>query len=283
MWGLFLWCGARLFAQDALFSEVDGRAYPVVQAQGALPYVRIGDKLVRSDERRLALRKVDEYRPVFVAIRGIRVNHTGRNWKGHVINNEFHFWAEFETPYRLDDVFLVLEMHTGRAGNLLFLHEVGRLDPRGIKTIKLTVPLSEPLGPGGRYKIHLFAGGEEVLHSQMPEEHRESVVDRMIAQRIAAVPDADPRPFEGPAPEYPPPLLKAKTTGQAVISLHVGANGRIADPVVKSATDPAFGEAALAAVRLWRFLPRVKDGHPVETQVDLPFDFAPPTRTGEAP
>jgi TonB family protein len=45
---------------------------------------------------------------------------------------------------------------------------------------------------------------------------------------------------------------------------------------VKSATDPAFGEAALRAVRIWRFLPKVKDDNPVETKVDIPIVFARP-------
>jgi TonB family protein len=52
----------------------------------------------------------------------------------------------------------------------------------------------------------------------------------------------------------------------------------IKDPVVTEATEPAFGEAALQAVREWRFLPKVVDGRRVESQVSLPFSFAPPVK-----
>jgi TonB family protein len=51
----------------------------------------------------------------------------------------------------------------------------------------------------------------------------------------------------------------------------------VLDPQVKEASDPAFGESAVVAARQWRFLPRVKNGRAVETQVDMPFDFAPPS------
>ena len=73
-------------------------------------------------------------------------------------------------------------------------------------------------------------------------------------------------------------LLQAKTRGQAIISIHIDARGQVSNPAVKSAAAPAFGEAALAAVRLWRFVPEVKGGRPVEAQVDLPFDFTPPEK-----
>jgi TonB family protein len=53
-------------------------------------------------------------------------------------------------------------------------------------------------------------------------------------------------------------------------------NARVHDPTPKCTTDPAFGEAALEAVRFWRFLPKVKDGRPVEALVELPFSFTPP-------
>jgi TonB family protein len=99
----------------------------------------------------------------------------------------------------------------------------------------------------------------------------------MVAKRIAGRPEADPEAFVGPAPEYPASLAKVKGHGKAVVPVRVGADGRIHDPVIKTATDPAFGEAALAAVRLWRFLPRIQGGHPVESKVDMPFEFAPPS------
>ena len=92
---------------------------------------------------------------------------------------------------------------------------------------------------------------------------------------------AAPRPFVGPSPEYPPGLRKAKVKGEAMIRLQIRANGAVLDPQVRSASDPAFGEAALAAIRMWRFLPKVKDGRPVGTEAEMPFSFVySPPRDG---
>ena len=68
-------------------------------------------------------------------------------------------------------------------------------------------------------------------------------------------------------------LLKTNIAGEAVIALTVSPNGRVLDPQIKRATDPAFGEAALAAARLWRFLPKVETGRAVATTVEMPFQF----------
>ena len=47
--------------------------------------------------------------------------------------------------------------------------------------------------------------------------------------------------------------------------------------LLRSASDPAFGEAALAAIRMWRFLPSVRNGTPVATNAVIPFVFDPPS------
>ncbi len=143
-----------------------------------------------------------------------------------------------------------------------------------------TVPLAYPLAPGP-VPFHIFVRGIEALHSEMPFFAREAVLDSMIAKRVENQPDGGPKPFLGPAPEYPASLRKTNISGQAVVTLWIRVSGAVRDPVVKSATDPAFGEAALAAARTWRFIPRVKDGNPVECKVDMPFIFVPHLGTQE--
>jgi outer membrane biosynthesis protein TonB len=36
-----------------------------------------------------------------------------------------------------------------------------------------------------------------------------------------------------------------------------------------------MGESALAAIRQWRFLPRIKNGHAIETVAVIPIEFTP--------
>ena len=273
-----LLAGSRLAAQNVFVAERGDKMYPVVQMREERPLVKADGKLEVASGAGRAFVKAEEYRPVFVAVRNLVVRRSGKNWKGNTINNELHFHAEFETPYPLEDAYFVLEMHTELGGPLLLAYEIGTLEPHNPKLIQLTIPLTDRLGKG-RHKLHVFAGGSEVLNSDMPEEHREQVLDRMTAKRIAGVQDAEPQPFVGPAAEYPEKLRKAKFTGKAVIALRVSKTGRVLEPTVKEATDPALGEAALAAVKLWRFLPRVKAGQPVESPIEVPFDFAPPKGT----
>jgi TonB family protein len=60
------------------------------------------------------------------------------------------------------------------------------------------------------------------------------------------------------------------------VSCVIAPDGKPTDPVMKSATDPAFAEAALAVVSQWWFLPKVENGHAVASKAELPFDFTPP-------
>lgn len=264
-------------AQNVLLVEYGGKTLLVRGADGIRPKVEIEGKLVAVPGYRFALRQVEEYLPVFISVRNMEVRTTYSNVVGTAseVNHEFHFRARFETPYRLDDVYVVLELETERAGKVLFLYRVGRLDPNDTKPVSITAPLAFPLG-SGHFRFHIFMGGAEVMHSEIPFPEREAALDRMVTKRIESVKDAEVKLFIGPAPDFPSSMGKAKTKGQAAIALRIGTTGRVLDPVIKSATDPVFGEAALAAVRMWRFLPKVKDGHPVETPAVIPFVFTPP-------
>ena len=271
---------ARLAAQNLLLTEYKGKFLPVVRARDSQPFVEVDGKQVAAFGRRYALHKVEEYLPVFISVRDIDVKTTYMEMNGSAMNHEFSLRARLETPYALEDVFIVLELDLESAGKMLFLYEVGELRPRDLKSISVRAALTSALG-SGHYQLHLFSQGAEVLHSNLDPMYREAVVDRMTETRIASIKDAAPKFFFGPQPEYPAAFWKAKTSGKVVVSLRIGANGRIYEPTVKSASDPAFGEAALAAVRLWRFLPQMKNGRPVETRADMPIDFTPPARAPE--
>ncbi|MDB6165361.1 MAG: energy transducer TonB [Lacunisphaera sp.] len=266
-----------LAGQNILVTDYNGKFFAVRKARVNQPYIMVDGKITVADGRHYALRKTEEFRPEFVSVRNLNVETRYLEVEASEINHDFLFNAALESPYFLEDVFIVLDLDTEVAGKVLFLQEVGNLEPRQPRTISIRVPIIGKLGEG-HYQFHLFAGGLEVLHSQMPPLMRDAVVDRMTAKRIAGVQDAMPTIFIGPGPEYPRSLLKARTRGRVVISIRLGANGRVYDPKVTEATDPAFGESALTAVRLWRFLPRVRQGRAIETRVDVPFDFTPPEK-----
>ena len=76
-----------------------------------------------------------------------------------------------------------------------------------------------------------------------------------------------------PNPEYPPDLRKAGVTGSAIISFVVEIDGRTSELVVKTATHPDFGTAALAALKRARFRPASVGGRPVRVRMEMPLRF----------
>jgi TonB family protein len=104
----------------------------------------------------------------------------------------------------------------------------------------------------------------------------DSALDRMVLARIKGVKAAPARPFLGPAPEYPKDLNRKRVDGNATIAFVIDVRGVVGAPSVVSASLPEFGESALAAIRLWRFVPGVKDGQPVESRAEMPFEFISP-------
>ena len=316
------WAGALLLlalvtplaAQTRLYVLEPDKAYhPVFKVSGGRPYIMEKGALVAAKGDRYALRKVDEYLPVFIAIQDkkatttdiqkIAVNaeiampngisgggvfdgagdahpvgavHRPNQGDQHgQIESIFNFEAKFLAEYPLEDVFVVLEVDFANSGKSVLVCEVGQLEERKAKPITYTLSRKQSFG-SVKSSLHVFVGGSEVLQSEQPEAYRNEQLDRMIAQKIAGVKDAQPQPFYGSTPAYPAALRPSGLKGEVVVTLHVTPQGAVHDPVIERTNNPAFGEATLAAVREWRFLPRVQNGRAVESQVSMPIDFDPP-------
>ncbi|OHE89622.1 MAG: hypothetical protein A3G75_08705 [Verrucomicrobia bacterium RIFCSPLOWO2_12_FULL_64_8] len=190
--------------------------------------------------------------------------------------------AEFKSSSSLRDVFLVLELDADDASQVLLVDEVGRLEPRQPRLLNHSYRLDRPVD-GNRCRLHLFVGGGEALHSEVPAADRERVLDRMVAKRMRGAPDGDPRPFLGPVPAYPESMFKSGVKGTANVRFRIRTTGAVFDPVAVAATHPAFGEAVVEAVRQWHFLPGIKNGVPVEWTVEMPVDFDPMTAPAKEP
>jgi TonB family protein len=268
-----------VFAQSALFVEYHGKMEPVIAARGTEPVIVKDGKRVSVRGGKFGMGKVEEFFPAFVAVKDIEVRDSYLQLSGGGdINHTFELKAEFDSSYVLKDVFVVLEFEFDRGEKSLFLNQVGDLAPHKSQFIHLAAPMSGPLGDG-KYLVHIFSCGVEVFHSQLPFFFRESMLDQMIAKRIAGAPDGKPQPFIGPPPEYPRKFTKSRIKGSARLHFTIRTNGAVENPTIVTASDPAFGEAALDSIRMWRFLPRIKAGRPIETSVDLPMEFEPPEKS----
>jgi TonB family protein len=72
--------------------------------------------------------------------------------------------------------------------------------------------------------------------------------------------------------EYPPGAREAGVQGLVVVELKIDENGNVADAKILKSV-PMLDEAALAAVRQWRFAPSTIDGRPVPTKLTTAVPF----------
>ncbi len=91
---------------------------------------------------------------------------------------------------------------------------------------------------------------------------------------IAAV-DVRPVATRDIEPDFPSELGSV-LTGKAVVVFTVRTDGKVEDVSIVEADDVLFGEAAVAAVRKWRFRPAEIKGAPVDCRMTLPFVFVSP-------
>lgn len=64
-----------------------------------------------------------------------------------------------------------------------------------------------------------------------------------------------------------------KSAASVVIVFIVDERGRVKDAVIQSSTDPAFNNAALSAVKQWRFEPAQRKGKPAPDRMRVPINF----------
>ncbi len=94
-----------------------------------------------------------------------------------------------------------------------------------------------------------------------------------------------PLPASGDAPSIvPPKRLDAAEVGYpqgasgdatVVLVVVVDANGEVTDVMVREGAPP-FSDAAVAAVRRWRFAPATKDDRPVAARIVASVGFSAP-------
>lgn len=89
----------------------------------------------------------------------------------------------------------------------------------------------------------------------------------------------EPRPVSAPSPEYPRSALRAGLSGEVLLRIEVGADGRPDGiSVLSSSRHRALDQAAIRAVRRWRFEPAMRDGVAVPGSVQQAIRFEPPPR-----
>jgi periplasmic protein TonB len=74
-------------------------------------------------------------------------------------------------------------------------------------------------------------------------------------------------------PDYPEAAQRAGREGVVVIKAIIDEQGKVTDPRILRGLDPVLDDAALAAVRHWKFRPATRSGKPVRVNYILTVDF----------
>ncbi len=100
--------------------------------------------------------------------------------------------------------------------------------------------------------------------------------DETAGFNLRTKPDRPLKPRWRLSPVYPSALREERPPGKATVEFIIDRDGRVRLPVVKSATQPAFGWAAATALSQWVFEPPQRQGQATEVRVSIPVDFSPP-------
>ena len=83
-------------------------------------------------------------------------------------------------------------------------------------------------------------------------------------------------------PVYPPEALQEKIEGKVKLRVVVDAQGQVTVARVLQPVDPRLDEAALTAVKAWKFTPGLEDGRPAPCSMDVPVLFSVKTANGKS-
>ena len=85
--------------------------------------------------------------------------------------------------------------------------------------------------------------------------------------------DVKPVPVKTPPPVYPTDMKRQEVTGVVAVTIVIDENGEVTSATVAKSSRPEFEQAAIDAVKKWKFKPAQKDGAPVKIKVTIPLRF----------
>lgn len=106
---------------------------------------------------------------------------------------------------------------------------------------------------------------------QVPFRFNGDPLQAEMVEHAITLADRDLKPLRQPSPTIPATL--ADQAGEAEIAFIVDDHGYVAQPEIKSSTQPELAELARQTVLSWKYRPAVKDGQAVAVKVVQPFRF----------
>ncbi len=136
----------------------------------------------------------------------------------------------------------------------------------------------DPALKDGKPVPHLVSFEQRFDAYELPDESGDDLLrlEKKHPERIVAANkvDAPLKPVSRRSPVFPVSVGADVATGEAVIDMLIDEDGHARLPRIVSATDEAFGYAAVQAAAAWWFEPPRSGGKPVVVRVRVPFKFA---------
>jgi TonB family protein len=191
----------------------------------------------------------------------------------------------------------LLDTRKDEAGAMTEYREVLRLEPGNLGARARIGFLLEQRGDldgaisvyqEGLRLVPQYAGLHNLLAGALEKKGDETAAQEQfhIAAGLPPSPETPPRIRVGgqvekarlifsPSPVYPPEAKHVRVQGVVRLEVLIGRDGAVQD-IKPLAGDPSLSEAAVAAVRMWRYKPTTINGDPVEvvTEVNVNFTFA---------
>jgi len=82
-----------------------------------------------------------------------------------------------------------------------------------------------------------------------------------------------PVPVRTVPPKYPDAMRREGASGVVTVSCTIDEKGNVQDAKVEKASNTAFSEPALDALKKWKFKPARKGGNAVPIHVSFPIQF----------
>jgi protein TonB len=120
-----------------------------------------------------------------------------------------------------------------------------------------------PLDPNA--KLGIGGGGVDTSHAAIEYPARPNPNEFVVHDR-------EPKEIYSPKPEYPELPRQANMEGTVVLKVLVDREGRV-EEVLLERSSPMFDDAAITAIRQWRFSPALMGHEPVAAWVTVPVRF----------
>jgi protein TonB len=82
-----------------------------------------------------------------------------------------------------------------------------------------------------------------------------------------------PVPVRTVAPRFPEEMRRSGSSGLVTVSCLIDEKGNVTEPKIVKASNDAFSQPALEALKKWKFKPAKIDGAAVSIRVNIPVQF----------